>query len=65
MALLVVLAVVVTLGEAVVLAAARFWTVAVGDARSTALVLITAFGVPKAPAPENEIGKIWLFIQYL
>lgn len=44
---------------------ARLLTLAVGDDRSTALVLITVFAVPKLPAPENEIGKLRSLIQNL
>lgn len=44
---------------------ARLLTLAAGFDRSTALVLITVFAVPKLPAPENEIGKIRSLIQNL
>lgn len=57
MALLVVLVLLVLL--------ARLLTLAVGDDRSTALVLITVFAAPKVPAPENKIGKIRSLIQNL
>lgn len=59
------MALLVVLGEVVVLAAARFWMLAEGDDRSTLLVLIMVSAVPKVPAPENDIGKIWSLIQYL
>lgn len=58
MALLVELVVVVvTLGDEVVLADARFVTVSLGLLRLTGLLLIRVFAVPKEPEAENEMKK--------
>lgn len=52
-----VVVVVVTLGDEVVLADARFVTVSLGLLRLRGLLWIKVFAVPKEPEAENEMEK--------
>lgn len=51
------MALLVTLGDEVVLADARFVTVALGSLRLRGLLLIKVFAVPKELEAENEMKK--------